>query len=332
WVPFEELGAMEGEDADAVTLRDHRHARAGLLAVILCVGDSWLSKHSGRREWLENEVLKILADPPKVFCFTPDDIHDDYEGLLARAVVRCWSRSPQDPNWRGHVASFVTAHRYRTVRRLFQEAFKLRSALGGAYRELEAFTLAFAAERKKATQLLFLRTRAKTDAAQLAKWGVKWLKKFAAGKGPKWVSDWSQAEAAEPFYHDLNPHQKSSRREEVYRRSYGLDMGVVLAMCGGFPALAEAQNPEERDHWLSVCKEMVGLLCRTLPSADPVAPAEAEWNYHHWAPDEAVFQTVSRRLFECNRDEQKQLWEPIVSLPVAAHHHICSFLNHLLIE
>src|SRR5581483_4091636 len=76
----------------------------------------------------------------------------------------------------------------------------------------------------------------------------------------------------------------------------------------------------------------VGLLCRTLPSADPVAPAEAEWNYHHWAPDEAVFQTVSRRLFECNRDEQKQLWEPIVSLPVAAHHHICSFLNHLLIE
>lgn len=332
WSPFEELGAIEGEEADAVLLRDHRHARAGLLAVILCAGESWLSKHSERREWLENEVLKILADPPKVFCFTPDDIHDDYEGLLARAVVRCWSRTPQDPNWRGHVASFVTAHRYRTIRRLFQEAFKLRLALGGAYRDLEAFALAFAAERKKATQLLFLRTRAKTDTAELEKWGGEWLEKFAAGHGPQWVSDWSRAEAPEPFIRDSHPYQKSPRREEVYRRNYGLDMGVILAAFGSFPALAEAQDSQERAHWFGVCKEMVGLFCRTLPSADPATPVEAEWHYHHWAPDEAVFQTVARRLFECNREEQKQLWEPIVSLPVAAHHHICSFLNQLLIE
>lgn len=333
WAPFEQLGAMQGEqDDDAVTFRDHRNARAGLLTVLLCAGDSWLNKHSDRREWLENEVLKIIADPPKVFCFTPDEIHDDYESLLARAIVRCWSRSPQDVNWRGHVASFVTAHRYRTIQRLFQEAFKVRRALGNAYRELEAFALAFAAERKRATQFQLFRTRSKTNAADLQKWGNKWLERFASGKGPDYVSNWSLAEATEPFYCSPNPDQKSSHREELHRRNYGLDMGVMLAAFGHFPALGEAQGDKERAHWFGVCKEMTALFCRTLPNAEAAAPVDAEWHYDHWSADEKIFTIVARRLFECRLAEQRELWEPIVCLPVAAHRHICYFLNQILIE
>jgi hypothetical protein len=332
WTPFEQLGAMEGEQEEAITIRDHRHARAGLVAVLLCAGDSWLNKYSVRREWLEKEVLKIIAHPPKVFCFSPEEIHDDYESLLARAIVKCWSRSPRDANWRGYVASFVTAHRYHTVGRLFQEAFKVRSALGNAYRELEAFALAFAAERKRATQFQFFRTRSKINATDLDKWGNKWLRKFAAGNGPNWNSDWSQIEATEPFRNDSPSHQKSSRREELYRRDYGFDMGVILAAFGHFPALVESQNDQECAHWFAVCKEMVAAFCRTLPNADATVSADAEWHYDHWSPDEKIFGIAARRLFECKPAEQKEIWGPIVSLPVAAHHHICSFLDQLLIE
>lgn len=333
WTPFEQLDAMKGEKEDASENRDHRHGRAGLLAILLCAGESWLDKHSGRREWLENEVLKILADPPKVQCYGPDEIHDDYESLLARAVVRCWARSPQDVNWRGHVASFVTAYRYRTVLLLFQEALKVRQKLGKAYRELEGFTLAFAVVRKKATQLQFFRTRSKTDAEEIRKWGDKWLPAFAHGKGPKWTEDWSSVETLEKFLHQRSPRPvKSHGRDEVHRRDYGLDMGVILAAFGQFPSLSDAHGSKERAHWLGVCEQMVAAFCRTLPSADKGVSAEAEWHCDHWSADEEIFKIVSRRVFECSQGEHKKLWSPIVRLPFAAHHHICSFLDQLLIE
>ena len=41
---------------------------------------------------------------------------------------------------------------------------------------------------------------------------------------------------------------------------------------------------------------------------------------------------MARRLFECTPVERRELWEPIVGLPFAAHHHICYFLDQLLIE
>lgn len=277
--------------------------------------------------------MKILADPPKVKCYGPEEIHDDYESLLARAVVRCWARSPHDVDWRGHVASFVTAYRYRTVLRLFQEALKVRQNLGKAYRELEGFTLAFAVVRKKATQLQFFRTRSKTDAKEIQKWGDKWLPAFAHGKGPEWIEDWSSVEILDEFLHQRSPrHVKSHERDEVHRRDYGLDMRVILAAFGQFPSLANAHDSKERAHWLGVCGEMVAAFCRTLPSADKGGNPEAEWHYDHWSADEEIFKIVARRLFECESAERRKLWEPIIGLPFAAHHHICSLLSYLVIE
>ena len=333
WTPFEQLGAMKGEEEDASEIRDHRHARAGLLAILLCAGESWLDKHSDRRKWLEDEIQKILTDPPKAQSYGPDEIHDDYESLLARAVVRCWVRSPQDVNWRGHVASFVTAYRYRTVLRLFQEAFKVRQKLGNAYRELEGFTLAFAVVRKRATRPQFFRTRSKTDAKEIQKWGDKWLSAFARGKGPKWTEDWSSIETLEKFLHQRSSHSvKSHGRDEVHRRDYGFDMGVIIAAFGQFPALDGAIDSKERCHWFCVCKQILAAFCRTLPNADAATPDDAEWHYDHWRSDEDVFKIVARRLFECTSSERRELWEPIIGLPFAAHHYISSLLDQLVIE
>jgi hypothetical protein len=333
WAPFEQLGAMKGEREDASEIRDHRHGRAGLLAILLCAGESWLAKRSDRREWLEDQVLKILANPPRIKCYCPDEIHDDYESLLARAVVRCWVRSPKDVNWRRHVASFVTAYRYRTVLRLFQEAFRVRQKLGKSYGELEGFALAFAAVRKRATQLQFFRTRSETDAKEIQKWGNKWLPAFTRGRGPKWTDNWSGVEILEAFPHERRPRvAKSQRGEEVYRRDYGLDMGIILAAFGQFPALNDANDSNERAHWLGICTEMVSAFCRTLPSADKATPEDAEWHYDHWSADEEIFKIVARRLFECKPAERRTLWEQIIGLPFAAHHHICSLLSQLVIE
>ncbi|MDB6121417.1 MAG: hypothetical protein JWQ71_410 [Pedosphaera sp.] len=332
WECFEQLTMEEGEDKDTVQLRDHRHARAGLLAVLLCAGDAWLSNFSDRRQWLEQEVRKILADPPKITIYSPDEIHDDCESLLARAVVRCWAHSPHDVDWRGHIASFVTAYRYHTVFRLFQEAFKIRKTLGADYRELEAFVVSFAVARKKSTQQLFIRTRRKTNKEQMQKWGDEWLPKFAYGKGPKWCLDWSKVEIVEPFPHEHRPHGvEADPLKELRRRDYGLDVDVILAAFGHFPSFVEASDSNERLHWLNICRELLAAFCRTLPICGTLN-ADVKWHYDHWDADRKILDIVASRLFECTEAERRELWQPILNLSPVAYHHINGFLNAVLIE
>jgi hypothetical protein len=333
WTPFEQL-AGENKTGDELTTEflDHRHARAGLLAVLLCLGSVWLQQYPDRRKWLETEVRKLLANQPSSPSFGPDDIHDDCDTFLSRCVVRCWAVSPSDFDWRGHVASFVTAYRYRTVQHLFAEAFETRKALGSAYHELEAFALEYAVVRRKATQLQFLRTQQKTDAKEIQQWGEKWLRRFAQGKGPKWVADWSKIEFTDKFPHEHQvASKKKQKREELYRRDYGLDMGIILASFGHFPALGDASDLTERAHWLAVCQEMLAAYCRTLPSSGDTQD-DVEWHFDMWRYDEQIFEILARRIFECTPAERPALWRPIIDLPPAAHHHIARFLSALFIE
>ena len=313
--------------------RDHRHARVGLIAVVLCLGETWLNAHPEDRAWLEGEVVKQLAAPPRINIFTPDDTHDDWESFMARALVRCWARAPHERDRRGVVASFLTAIRYRTVAHVFQEAFLVRTELGKGYQELEAFALALAVERQKRSVLQFMGTRRKTDAAALQKWGKTWLQRFADGKGPAWKNGWSKLETRRRFAHEVDEVRSSGsrRRLKLRRRDYGLDMGVILAAFGHLPALAEAKTKADRGHWLGVTEEILGVFSRTLPPVTKIN-ADAEWAYDHWRADEDVMKIVARRVCETTAVERRALWKPILSLPSAGHHHITRFLNAILLD
>lgn len=129
---------------------DDRHSRAGLIAVLLCLGEDWLDNNSERRRWVENELRKLLSDQPKVTAYTAEDIQVDCEGFLARSVIQCWAHSPNTAEWRGTAGNFVTAFRYRTIELLFDEAFRVRETLGNGFRELAALALAFAVVRRQA--------------------------------------------------------------------------------------------------------------------------------------------------------------------------------------
>ena len=331
WVPYEQVGATaEKEDESAAEFLDHRHARSGLLAVLVCLGQRWLQRNPTRRTEAEGEIHKLLANPPKVVANTEADTHDDFEGFLARCVIQCWAASLGNSKWRGAAVGFVTAYRYRTVWHLFDEAFRLRAELHGGYRELESLALSFAVARCEATKPLFLRTRLELNRDAVRVWYEHWLPRFAQGNGPAWVSDWSTIEKQEEFSSKIDTScGMGGARAEPNRRDYGLEMGVVLATFGHLPALAEAGGDAERVHWLGVCGQMVGAFCRTLPPSDS---GDEEWRYEPWSADEQVFETAARRLFECSSKERLTLWQPILNLPQAAHHHISQFLNAVLLE
>ena len=331
WGPYEQVSSAAKEDKEASSeFLDHRHARCGFLAILLCLGRAWLERNPQRRPQIEAEVRRLLADPPNVTVLTEDDNHDDFEGFLARCAIQCWAASPNNSEWRGLTGSFVTAYRYRTVRQLFDEAFRVRAELGEQYRELEALALSFAVARHEATRLVFLRTRRETDRDAVNAWCDHWLPKFANREGPAWVSDWSKIEKLEDFYPKTDAsYGMGAKCYELHRRDYGLDMGVVLASFAQLPPLAEARGEAERAHWVSIGGQMLAAFCRTLPAA--MDTGEEEWKYEVWKVDEEVFDVVASRMFECKREERVALWQPMLSLPPSAHHHISQFLHAILL-
>lgn len=327
WQAFEQASEeLKNGDEFASSFRDHRHARASLIAVLLCLGSDWLDAEKSRREWVEEELGKLLANPPKVRSFGADDTHDDYEGFLARSVVKCWVRHPDHQGLRGTVGSFVTAYRYRTIQRLFEEGFRDRSKLGNGFRDLEGLLLSISVVRRKARIDSF-----KPHPELIDKWCKKWLSKFAKGRGPKWMDDWAAIEIREPFPPASIPNHLPIERKERHRRDYGLDIGVLLAAYGGLPPLNESKDEHERKHWLGICKEMLAAYLRTLP-VESEGAEEEEWPYEIWKADEEILHLVAARLFQCTPDEQRSLWTPILNLPPVAHHHITRFLSDVLIE
>jgi hypothetical protein len=328
WSVSESAATGSSDDEIESSLLDDRHSRAGLLAVLLCLGGDWLDEDKSRRRWVEKEVRKLLADPPKMAAFSAHDIHEDGEGFLARCGVHCWAKHPNDHYWRTVVGRFVGVYRYHSLSQLFDEALRVRSSLGKKHRELEALALAFAVVRRNAKIDGF-----KPNPELIDKWIGKWIPKFAKGVGPKWTDQWSRIEFREEFPDAHDPHHGiTNRRGKRSRRWYGFDMGVILAAFGHLPALSEAQSPEERQHWLTICRELIGVYIRTLPIEEVDDDPAEEWRYEPWDADRKITDIVAARLFDCSAEEQRGLWLPFFELPTAAHSHMTQLLSSLLIE
>ena len=339
----ERAEVLAKEDHSGAEFLDFRHARAGMIAVLVCLGETWLNQDPVKFDFLDKQIWNILNSQHDFNAYSPEEIQSDFECFLARAVVRRWAANINDSEWRGTVGGFVTAYRYRTVQDLFDEAFMCRDRLGDAYGDLEALALSFSAVR------LEIRMAEKFKMVNFAKdlittWNRDGVPKFAKGKGPIWKEDWASIDVGQfprsadnwvvhaeqksndrGFYNWLKNvlrkvgvikgakeepvHQtnaeflitNSSGRRELCRAHYGLEMGVILASFGHLPCLSDASDSTEREHWLSICRELLSAFLRTLPLSD--SSDDDEWHYDVWSTDEKVFEIVAARLFECTVEE-----------------------------
>src|SRR5438094_1598889 len=113
------------------------------------------------------------------------------------------------------VGSFVPVYRYRTIQRLFDEAFRNRAKLAGGFRDLEALLLSFAVARRKAGLEAL-----KPQPELIEAWVKKWVPKFAKRRGPKWTNDWKTIEIVEAFS-PPSKHHYGVPGQEWHRRDYG---------------------------------------------------------------------------------------------------------------
>lgn len=312
------------DEEDSVNA-DPRHGFAGTLAVLVCLGADWLRRNGERQSWVADEVLKLLDDAPPVRAYSEDDGNVDCETFLARCAVRCWANEPANSIWRKAVGGFVTAYRYATIRALFDEAFRVRTAIGDGHRELEALALSFAAARNEANRL-------DKDSAskRIDEWRNKWLSIYSEGRGPAWTDNWAEIEVPEPFPHEKQAYPGSRRRRLRGRRDHGFDMGVLLGAFGQLPSLARANDNQEREHWITVTGQILAVALRTFPP--PCGSTEEEERCDVYDSDRRVFEIVASRVFESDDMRVAAFWRTILDLGPARHVHVTAFLRSLLLE
>jgi nucleoside phosphorylase len=359
-------------DSEGSEFMDGRHARAGMLAVITCLGEEWLENTPARFEFIDSELWKISNDPPMVTAYTAQDTNDDYEGFWARAAVRRWAANVNDPNWRAGVARLVTAYRYRTVQCLFDEAFRCRKRLGSAYLELEAFALSFSSIRKQSTKFDYsFSTESNTDIVSI--WASEWIPKFAKGHGPRWTDDWASIESikATPISElgsrleartKLNQWIRKSFERLIFRlqrKNSNKDLTSTPARLGHIRETPPERSELHRTEYgfdLGLILASFGHLPTFSDALDsderihwfkiarellaafhrtlPKADgsADSKWHYAVWFGEEKVFEIAAARLFETSKEEGREFWISFLRLPPAGHYYINQFLNAVLRE
>lgn len=369
---FDHARGLSSVDSEESRFMDWRHSYAGMLAVIVCLGEEWLYGDSIRSEFVDEKFFEILNDPPKVSAFTAQDHRDDFEGFLARVAARRWAANVNDPDWRTAVAHFVAAFRYRTVRCLFDEATRVRARLGNAFRELEGFALVFSSIREVATERDF---HGKNDTKDdlITVWLRESVPRFANGDGPQWTDDWASIEVKrDPQDNDLGiVGEERTTLIQKFRKGLMWVMRLLRCENTGKDADFTPADSEEINVWASVPRELhrtgygldmgvilaaFGHLPRLSDASDsderrhwlviarellaafhrtlPEADDsdDAEWHYNVWFGDEKVFEIAAARLFESSEEEGREFWQGILRLPPGAHHHIEQFLNAVLLE
>ena len=304
--------AKSYDQQDPSTIEDHttdpRHAHAGLLALLICLGETQLKRNPARYKEVVNDVKTLLSDPPPLTAFSEEDFHDDFEAFMARTVVHLWTEEPQCKSWRKAVAEYATAYRYRTAWHLYNEAFRLRICADTIFRELESLILAYAVIRQQIksippTQRDYVKNKKRKQLVSA----------FACGKTPVWHDEWDSLNAGG----SVLPVIKGGRS------AYRLDMTLLLHTFGhmgslhitsskNIPSLSEACDSRERRHWINYAVQMVTALVRSMPTSFE----ENTSNPLLYEEDRNILYLAAIRLLECTDEERQCLLDPLLTNPV----------------
>jgi len=302
--------SYDQQDASNIEDRttDPRHAHAGLLALLVCLGEAQLKKDPSRYDEVVNDIKSLLSNPPPLFVFSEEEHHDDFEAFMARSVVHLWVEEPKCKLWRKAVAEFTTAYRYRTVWHLYNEAFRLRASSGTTFHELEALILAFAAVRQR----INLQPPSQRDYMG-NKDRQRLVSDFAKGKRPAWSDEWDRLDV-------VGSALPATRGD---RSTYRLDMTLLLhtlghmdtiriTACKNIPSLSEAYDIRERRHWINHAVQMVSALVCSMPESFEES-ASSPFLYEE---DRNILYLAAIRLLECSDKERQRILDPLLNNPV----------------
>jgi hypothetical protein len=251
WGTLRNIAKQKSQDITKQDIACVESAVCGGLAVLFQLHRDWLRKYPAREKWCLKQLIKIIQNPPRKEgpYLEYDKCTWTWDSFCAQIIPILWAENPEDGEFRCYAASFASHPRYQTVELLFASAFKFRMQLKDHFKQLQHFTLRWAALRE---QLLLARNQVSQDENKIRrKVRKKWRREanaFANGKTPVAIPKWKEI-AAKNRQRDTISIEHGGKELRPYS---GLDELLLQSMYSWLPTLDQAANENERkelDTW-----------------------------------------------------------------------------------
>jgi energy-coupling factor transporter ATP-binding protein EcfA2 len=325
-------GGFEGEDETpgSFWLPD---VLCGGIAVLKCLHSDWLEVHPDRREWCDNWLDRIIAQPPvlepMVFERTLSNLH--WDSFLANIAASQWAERPEDPVVRALVAWVAMSFRYETVGILMDSAARQRDRLGVDFERLQSLIVLWAGVRN----IWNYSRRFGTAWAGVDRWIARLAQAFVERRLPPRISSWARvAKAANHKVALMNFRQtvgmESGERPPLSDHikwmspKPGLDLELLLRAFHWIPSMSEARSPEERSGWIHQLRESLRVTLRYAASKED----ERDSNHSPNDFDSWVFDRIAHLIIQLGpEDAPESFWKPILDLGAESHDWVENFLT-----
>jgi hypothetical protein len=323
--------AEEKVQGDPFLKKRKTEAVAGGIAVLVVVHREWLAKNPETERWCL-ETLRALAAMPPDESGSPIDVLDTAaEGFIGQAAVVLSLEGKEEWVARA-VASGVTAHYYRSTFHVLATAFRMRERLGPEFLRLQNLAILWSVVRRSSVYVF----RAEDNGVVLSRWREMLVQRYLKGKDGKAAIPLVRADQIgkrmlrrrEGKTEDERRWRSAARDERrLHRESAGLDLEVLRQGFGFLAEMTEVAAPAERSEVLARCLELLQFVFSMIPKVpkeDVDIDIEGTLNdFDYW-----VFNRIaSVMLSGISLAEARELWQPILELPVAAHDWVRAFLE-----
>jgi hypothetical protein len=328
WTRIQELAdgasVLPGSDKRFIDL--YIDALTGGIAVMIWRED-WLSRHTTRREVVEQLLESILTgEPPKrnEYMSSHDACAWTWDCFLAESVAMLWTRDPQDARWRRLVAQMLFAEKYKVVSVLFSRCAEHRTILGDDFGRLRRLAVDWAHVRARVEGLGNWQYIAPDDHlhvqarlhGELAAWQEERIRVFLNGTLAPLPVDWNRFDDARPFAEIDTLCSKCPDFRLI-------DFHLVRCSHSWLPLPDEALSPEERVSVIQFWRVALDIVA-ARPRAD-LQRREYPLQDDVWALVNVA--AVVLQLQPC--ENPIQFWMPIIDLHSEAHDWPERFLNTL---
>lgn len=326
------VAAMDNNAAEDPFMKKRKvEAVAAGIALLLMQHREWLAKNPETEQWCL-ETLRELAELPAEESSSPYDALDTFvEGFIGQAAVALLPEGKKDWVERA-IMNGVTAHHYGSSFHVVATAFRMRERLGSEFLRLLNFVVLWSAARKSAAYVY----GAEDNEVVLSRHREMLVRRYLKGRDGKAAMPLARADRIgkrmlrrrQKRDRDYRDQRNSGRDERrLHRESAGLDLDVLRHGFGFLAEMTEVAGPGERSELLGRCRELMHFALGMIPEV-PEEDVDVDIEGTLFDFDLWVFERIAHVMLSgISPAEARQLWQPFLDLPVAAHDWVRAFFE-----
>lgn len=329
-------------------------AVSGTVAVLVNLHLDWINRDPERLSWCLQQLHQIIVNPPRRHQLdVPNSAGDWYwDCFVAEAGVGLLKVAPENPLIRKLVATGIAGFRYGTTRKTMTLAYRYRQSLGSDFELMQHLAIRWSLVRRlksQSEQYLAEATRwTKTDNADSSlsemlkglhaiaeRWREEHMRiiNYFISREPHPATFADVGQVAQEEVEALmcirfparrqqpRPKQATEFRCRTRRKDHGID-GEVAAAAFSWVSEALLVARSECRQCVSHVKDLVDIVLSRL-QVDNHDDDEFPGEFDGW-----VFGLAAKAIVSMNdEDDPISVWKPILSVDVAAHEWIESFLQ-----